>query len=71
MISFNASWVASTGVTIFTKLHDGCEYRLIRFTHWIHKKTKAREQATEHEFNSHDAKSTSEQRWKWVIFSDP
>jgi len=37
---------------------------------WIHRKTEAREQPTEHEFNSHDA-STSEQRWKWVIFRYP
>jgi len=67
MISFN---VASTGVTIFTKLHDGCEYTIytdILFTHWMHSKTEA----TEHEFNIHDARSTSEQRWKWVIFRDP
>jgi len=33
-------------------------------------KLEATEQATEHEFNSHDARSTSEQRWIWVIFRD-
>jgi len=32
MISFSASWVASTGVTIFTKLHDGCEYTIQTYT---------------------------------------
>jgi len=41
------------------------QYRLIPLTHWIHSKTEA----TKHEFNIHDAKSTSEQRWKWVIFA--
>jgi len=43
------------------------QYRRIPLTHWIHSKTEA----TEHEFNIHDARSTSEQRWKWVIFRDP
>jgi len=33
MVRFDAFGVARTGVTIFTKLHDCCEYRLTGITH--------------------------------------
>ena len=69
MISFNVLWVASRGVTIFTKLTTAVntQYRLIPLTHWIHSKTEA----TEHEFNIHDARSCRDENGSSFATHDP